>query len=268
MKLQTLFEVTMKNEPKPQKAIIYARFSPRRNADDSQSIDAQINSCENYCKFHNIKIHAVFSDAAISGKNIESRPEFLKALDEVTLHHGILVCYSLSRMSRSLHDAIKIIERLKDNKAHFISVSEKQLDTTSGIMGEFIFYMFALIAQFIREQSAEQTRDKVLFYQSQGRRMSKNCPWGWEDDPDDPARMIPNEYERDVIREVIKLREEGWSMRQIADQLNERGYEPREARRRIKGEVIEVKGMITFSMVRCILKGVRHGTCPNLTPES
>ncbi len=86
--------------------------------------------------------------------------------------------------------------------------------------------------------------------------MSHNLPYGWRDDPDDPARMLPDEAELDVITQVLNLRYHyEFSFRDIAEQIFDWGYVPRPKELNIKGVRSFVPGRFTFSSVRNILNG-------------
>jgi len=244
-----------KKQPKEQVAVIYARISPRRDGENCDSIQSQIDYCTKYCEFNKFRVLASYSDELLSGADTHNRPGLLKALDEVIMRNGVLVIYSLSRMCRSVRDALIIVERLKASKSHICSVTE-HLDTTSP-MGSFIFTAFAAMAQLEREISSERTRDAVLYYQLNGRRMSHDLPYGWRQDPDDPARMLPDDQELDVITQVLNLRYHyGFSFREIAEQIADWGFIPRPKEINIKGQPRSyVSGKFTFSSVRNILNG-------------
>ena len=47
------------------RGIIYTRFSPRRNEDES--IEAQFDFCRKYCSENNVEIVGEFADRALSG---------------------------------------------------------------------------------------------------------------------------------------------------------------------------------------------------------
>ncbi len=52
---------------KKKKAIIYSRFSPRRNEDECESIEAQFDFCRKWCRGNGVDIVAEFADRALSG---------------------------------------------------------------------------------------------------------------------------------------------------------------------------------------------------------
>ena len=245
---------TMKTQPQ-KKAVIYCRFSPRRKADECESIETQIDYCKNYCKFHKLEIVDVFRDAGISGKDSKNRPGLQDALASAIKHKAVLVFYSLSRLARNTKETIEIADRLHKAKANLCSVTEK-IDTSTA-MGSAFFQIIAVLAELERKQISERTSDAMLFHQSNGRRMSQRCPFGWQLDPADPARMIPDKDELAAIQDIIQLRKDGLSYRAIAAQLEAEDYIPRPIQKKFKDRDVEVKGTWHFGTIRKILK--RHG---------
>lgn len=47
--------------------VIYARFSPRRNEDQCESIEAQFDFCRKWCKENNVEVVVEFADRSLSG---------------------------------------------------------------------------------------------------------------------------------------------------------------------------------------------------------
>lgn len=235
-------------------AVIYARFSPRKNAADCKSCDTQIEYCTKYCKLHEMKIVGVFQDDALSGKSTDNRPGFQKALNMTVKLKSNLVVYSLSRMARSVINAAEITVRLRKAKAKLVSVTEGfDMNTT---MGNAMFQFLAIMAEIERQQVSERTSDAMLYHQSKGRRMcsSSRLPYGWKNDPDDPARMLPHGYEIEVIKVIEELNKEGFSLRETCVELALRGYEPRMTTRIFKGDRVSVKGVWQYGLVRTVLE--------------
>lgn len=202
-------------------AVLYARFSPganhkKRDVDDKRqlSTDAQLAQCRRYCDFHEMRVIAAFADEGISGRSIHNRPGFTQAMDMACQQKAVLVIYSLSRFSRSLIDVIESAERLKKAGADLASLKE-QIDSTTP-MGRYVFRMFAALAELIREQIAERTSDAMLYYQSQNRRMSDRCPFGWKRDPADDTMMVEDPSEQAIIERIISLRKQGGKLREIS----------------------------------------------------
>ncbi len=204
-------------------AIIYARYSQRRNA-ESESIGTQMERCGEYCERNALEVIDKFhdDDDAISGKPADSRPGRKKALKAACDHRAVLVVYSLSRLARSTRDAIDIAERLDKAHADLASLSES-IDTTTA-MGRAFFTFLAVIAKLERELTAERTSDAMQRHQANGRRMSNISPFGWERDPDNPALMIENAAEQALIKRILALYKVNTKLRLICRTLTAEGH--------------------------------------------
>jgi len=214
--------------PKTQ-AVIYARFSPRPNAAECESLKAQLETCRKYCDLHKIPIASTHQDEAKSGADAHNRPGLQDALQAAYKRDRAFVVYSLSRFARSVKDAVVNVERLQKAGANFISVSES-IDTTNS-MGRFVFHIFAALAELERNQIAERTRSAMLQHQANGRRMSAILPYGWAEDPNDPKRMILDPAEQAVIQTMVGLESSGLGYREICRALEAQDTLYREGRR-------------------------------------
>lgn len=202
-------------------AIIYARFSERRNAAECRSIEKQIDHCRRHCELHDWSVAACYDDAAMSGARADNRPGLQTALDHACRVGGAFVSYELSRWARSTKDALVIAERLSKAGAHLVSLRE-QIDTTTA-MGRFTYTLMAALAELEREQTAERTRDAMLHHQAKGRRMSDRPPYGWMNDPCNSGELVRNRTEQATIAIILRLYESGKSLRAIGRELSESG---------------------------------------------
>ena len=101
--------------------IIYTRYSPRRNADECESIEMQLDFCRKWCEENNVKIAGEFADRALSGGE-EDRPELWAAIE--ALERGyVLVVYRLDRLARSVYLSDIIERAIQRKKATLISIS-------------------------------------------------------------------------------------------------------------------------------------------------
>ena len=207
-------------------AILYARFSPRKNAEDCESVETQLDRARQYCGAAGMEIIGEYSDKGLSGARADNRPGLADALDHVCRVKACLVVYSLSRLARNTRDAIEIAERLNRAGADLASLHEK-IDTTSA-MGRFVFKLMSALAELEREQISERTSDAMLRHQENGRRMSDRTPYGWIRNPNNPALMVEDEHEQAVIQRIMSEHRAGVSMRQIGRDLESAGILCRE----------------------------------------
>jgi len=128
--------------------------------------------------------------------------------------------------------------------------------TGSKATGRFAKLTFEAAMNLRAGLSREQTGNAMQSYQRAGRRMSAKLPFGWQADPDDPARMLPCPYEMEIIEKVKAFRQEGLSLRKIAKRLTDLEYVPRKVNRLFKGRTVQVKGKWHHGLISSILKRV------------
>ena len=199
--------------------VAYFRVSTAEQANEGVSLDAQAAKASAWCTLSGMAIAATYTDAGLSGKRADNRPALQRALADVTARRGVLVVYSLSRLSRSTRDAIAISERLNKAGAELVSLTES-IDTTTA-SGRAFFGVMSVMAQLEREQLAERTTAAMQHKKSKGERVGA-VPFGYDLD-DDGVHLTPNASEQEIIDLVHQLRDEGFSMRAIADELTRQG---------------------------------------------
>ncbi len=152
------------------KAVIYARFSPRRNGDTCESNDTQIELCQAYCEKQDHPVAHVFQDRALSGDN-EDRPGLWDAVESLS-KGDVLVVYKLDRLARSVYLS-HIIERAVEKKGCKIisAVGEGTWGDTPE--DQLIRNILRAIAEFERKANNARTKAAMLRHQRTGRRMSK-----------------------------------------------------------------------------------------------
>ena len=207
--------------PKP--VVGYVRVSTEGQATEGVSMEAQRAKIQAWCLANDHAEADIYTDAGLSGGRADNRPELQRALADVCKRRGVLVVYSLSRLSRSTKDTIQIGERLEKAGADLVSLSER-IDTTSAA-GRMIFKLLAVLAEFERDQICERTRMAMAHKKSQGRRVG-TVPFGYDLAPDG-ATLVENPHERRVIRWMRLLQKSGESLRSIAKQLNNDGIRPK-----------------------------------------
>jgi len=227
-----------KDKTKTTTAIVYARFSPRKNAAESQSVETQIELAEKYCTFASLEIIGTEWDKNLSGKRADNRPGLQRALEGACITKSVLVVYSLSRLARSTRDAIEIAERLNKAGANLASLTE-QINTTSA-SGRMLFKVLAVLSEFEREVIAERTSQAMIRHQANGRRMGSIIPFGWRPDPQNGKLMLPDESELAAIQEMVRQWEGGTSFKEIAELMESMGVKTRKGNKWQKSAVYEI----------------------------
>jgi DNA invertase Pin-like site-specific DNA recombinase len=191
---------------------IYTRKSTDEGLDQAfNSLDAQYDACEAYIasqKHEGWKlITNRYDDGGISGGTLD-RPGLEQLLHDVD--HGLvkmIVVYKIDRLTRSLADFAKLVERMDEAGCSFVSVT--QAFNTSTSMGRLTLNVLLSFAQFEREVTAERIRDKISASKAKGMWMGGYPPLGFDRNPDPNVRsLIINDNEAKHINTLFDLFEQ------------------------------------------------------------
>ena len=201
---------------------IYTRKSAEEGLEQEfNSLDAQREACAAYVASQKaegwVLLPTVYEDAGLSGGTLE-RPGLQRLLDDIDA--GLveqIVVYKVDRLTRSLSDFAKLVERLEAAGAVFVSVTQSFNTATS--MGRLTLHMLLSFAQFEREVTAERIRDKVAASKRKGLWMGGRVPLGYEKDE---RTLCINEAEAETVRTLYAMYRKHGTLRQVkaeADRL-------------------------------------------------
>ena len=182
---------------------IYARQSVDRA--DSISIESQIEFCRYELKGEPYKVYA---DRGYSGKNTD-RPAFgemMRDMENGTIRR--VVVYKLDRISRSILDFSRMMERFEANRVEFVSTTEK-FDTSSP-MGRAMLNICIVFAQLERETIQKRVADAYYSRSQKSLYMGGRVPYGFRLSPTtvDGVRTsmyAVNEEEAKQVRLIYEL---------------------------------------------------------------
>lgn len=211
---------------KSKKAVLYARFSPRPNAAECDSIDRQFEDMREWCQREGYAVMYEFYDEARSGGSTD-RPGMWDALH--ALKKGwVLIVRSFDRLYRDSTMGLYIIKTEIEKKgANVISITDGGASADSPD-AKLVRGVLLLLAEYQREMIRAKTRAAMRRHQSRGRIMSSKIPYGYIRDEKDPKRMKPYEPEQEVIRVMENLRTTDKSLRAIAGHLNGKNIKSKE----------------------------------------
>ncbi|MFT3810523.1 MAG: recombinase family protein [Micropepsaceae bacterium] len=161
---------------------IYTRKSTEEGVDQVfNSLDAQREACEAYVRSQIGEgwrtIPTAYDDGGYSGGNME-RPGLQALLKDIESGRvDIVVVYKVDRLTRSLADFAKIVERFDKRGVSFVSVTQAFNTTTS--MGRLTLNVLLSFAQFEREVTSERIRDKIAASKKKGMWMGGMPPFGY-----------------------------------------------------------------------------------------
>lgn len=211
------------------RVIVYARFSPRPDAAESESNVYQLDLCRLYAARQGWEIKGEFQDDALSGDDVD-RPHLWEALD--CLAKGdVLLVHRLDRLSRSEYLDWIIKDAVAKAGARIVSASGEGTcsDSPEDLL---IRRILQALSEYIKRAQASRTRAAMLRHQANGRRMSREdrTPIGWQSDPNSPlnkhgkpSRLMQDPDEQAAIGRIKELHAQGLGPRAIARQLDAEG---------------------------------------------
>lgn len=206
------------------RAIGYLRVSTESQADSGLGLEAQQAAISAAATRIGLPLEEVFTDTVSGGLALEYRPGLLAALDVLGSGDALIVA-KRDRLGRDvLH--VSMIQRLVERKgARIVSPDTPDDDSPTSILIRQILDAFS---QFERQIIRQRTRAAMAVAKQQGRRVGR-VPFGMALG-DDGRTLVPNLEERAVLAEIHRLRNRGYALFSIAEELNARGWRNRQNR--------------------------------------
>jgi site-specific DNA recombinase len=184
---------------------IYTRKSTEEGlGQEFNSLDAQREACASYIASQRhegwVLVPDHYDDGGISGGTLERAglKRLMRDIDAGVIDQ--IVVYKIDRLTRSLADFAKLVERLDKANASFVSVTQSFNTATS--MGRLTLNVLLSFAQFEREVTAERIRDKIAASKRKGLWMGGQVPLGYE--PDGRSLRIV-EKDAETVRRIFNL---------------------------------------------------------------
>jgi site-specific DNA recombinase len=198
---------------------IYTRKSSEDGLDQEfNSLDAQYEACAAYIASQRHEgwklVPERFDDGGLSGGTLE-RPALKRLIAEIDAGRiGMIVVYKIDRLTRSLADFVRLVERLDAKGASFVSVTQAFNTATS--MGRLTLNVLLSFAQFEREVTAERIRDKIAASKKKGLWMGGTLPIGYDRHPDPQRReLVVNPAGAETVRTLFRLYAEHANLRLV-----------------------------------------------------
>jgi site-specific DNA recombinase len=114
----------------------------------------------------------------------------------------VVLVYKVDRLSRSLLDFARLIEKFDNRGVSFVSVTQQFNTATS--LGRLVLNILLSFAQFEREMIAERTRDKMGAARRKGKWVGGRPPFGYDVAPGG-RKLVINPTEAVQVREMFAL---------------------------------------------------------------
>jgi len=213
----------------PQKRLscaIYTRKSSDEGLDQAfNSLDAQREAGEAYVKSQASEgwklLPAHYDDGGFSGGSME-RPGLQRLMADVDAGLiDVVVVYKIDRLTRSLADFARIVERFDARGVSFVSVTQS-FNTTSS-MGRLTLNVLLSFAQFEREVTGERIRDKIAASKAKGMWMGGVPPLGYDLPAPGTRTLLVNEGEATTVRHIFTRYLALGSVHSLATELTREG---------------------------------------------
>jgi len=162
--------------------------------------------------------------------------------------------WELSRLSRRQKDIFAIIEKFKDYRVQlhclnpsFVLLNREKTDIelsarlAIGIFG-------AMAEQEVIEKKARFARGKKIKAE-QNKYNGGAIPYGYRVDKEQDNLIVPDEVESEVVREIFRLYEKGYSQAKIARELDSRGAKGRSVRTTVRFTISLVHQILTNELL-------------------
>jgi site-specific DNA recombinase len=168
-----------------------------------------------------VALDPAYEDAAVSGGTVD-RPALQRLMDDI--HKGLVdavVVIKLDRLSRSLRQFLELMSFMEEHHIAFCAVTQ-QINTASSA-GRLLVNVLMSFAQFERELGSERTKEKVHAARKKGRFIGGCPPLGFDLDRVN-HRLLVNEAEAEMVRELFRLYLDRSSLLAVVHEVNARGW--------------------------------------------
>jgi len=212
-------------EPNVVRCAIYTRKSTTEGLDsDFNTLDAHREAAEHFIKSQAAQgwraLPTRYDDGGFTGGNLE-RPALTRLMDDIERGEiDTVVVYKVDRLSRSLLDFSRLVERFEKRRVAFVSITQ-HFDTSTS-MGRLVLHILLSFAQFERELISERTRDKIAAAKRRGKWTGGPLVLGYRVDRQRRAlEVVPEEAA--IVKLAFELYERTLSVALTAQRLNARG---------------------------------------------
>ncbi|AQQ09830.1 DNA-invertase hin [Sedimentisphaera cyanobacteriorum] len=216
--------------PKTIRCAIYTRKSTDEGLEQEfNSLHAQREAAEAYITSQKSQgwtcLPDQYDDGGFTGGNMD-RPALGRMLADIDA--GLIDCvvvYKVDRLSRSLMDFAKILERFESKGVSFVSVTQQFNTTTS--MGRLTLNILLSFAQFEREVISERTRDKIAMARKRGKYTGGRPVLGY-DISAEVGKLVINEIEAERVRTIFDMYLRLGSVLPVVEELRRFGWHTKE----------------------------------------
>lgn len=200
----------------------YCRVSTD-SAEQMASYESQVAYYEQKIKENpNWELAKIYSDAGISGTNIDKRLGFQEMIrDAMAGEFDLVITKSISRFGRNTKDVLEYTRLLK--KHNVAVLFEKENINTFSMQGEVAMTVLTSIAQQESESISTNVKMGLKMKMKRGELVGFQGCLGYDYDKE-TKELVINEEEAHVVRYIFDRYNQGMGARVIGNELKEKGY--------------------------------------------
>ena len=194
---------------------IYMRVSTEDQAREGFSLPEQKERLEAYCKFNGYKIVEYYTDAGISAKTGNHRPEYDRMLEDGKQGKiNMIIALKLDRITRSTRDWETLMDYLEKYNINIAFVNDDINTTTAN--GKMVSRIMMSVSQNEIERTSERTIIGLEGAIKQGH-IPARAPLGYKHID---KKLVPDPLTKDIVVRIYNLYFEGLTYNTIAKLFN------------------------------------------------
>lgn len=194
---------------------LYMRVSTEDQAREGFSLPEQKERLEAYCKFKGFVIKDYYTDAGISAKTGNYRPEFERLKEDIKSKKiNTIIALKQDRITRSIFDWEELMRFLEENDAYLDCVND-DINTTNA-NGKMVSRILMSVSQQEIERTSERTKVGLAGAIKQGH-IPHQAPLGYIHEN---KKLVIDHLTKDVVIRIFELYHKGMSYQKISTLFN------------------------------------------------
>ena len=199
------------------KVYVYTRNSNVEAFEKGSSRETQIRKCTNYASIKDLVIDEIIEEQSSGQLPFDRREKSFELLKKLK-HNDHIICSHLDRFCRNTLSLLQMIQKFKNKKIflHFVDLNCEC--TGSDAIGNVFLTMLSCFSQFQAEQTSQKIKSYKERMKSENKFSGGKMTFGY--DKDEHGFFVPIEKEQEIIREMLMMRKQGKSYRNISSQIS------------------------------------------------
>ena len=194
---------------------LYMRVSTEDQAREGFSLPEQKERLGAYCKFKGFVIKDYYTDAGISAKTGNYRPEFERLKEDIKSKKiNTIIALKQDRITRSIFDWEELMRFLEENDAYLDCVND-DINTTNA-NGKMVSRILMSVSQQEIERTSERTKVGLAGAIKQGH-IPHQAPLGYKHEN---KKLVIDHLTKDVVIRIFELYHKGMSYQKISTLFN------------------------------------------------